>query len=64
MQDFQQRVVDERVALVEKIDKLSPFIGCSVFQNLPVEERNRLTRQLYIMNQYAEVLDERIQNFA
>jgi hypothetical protein len=64
MQDFQQRVIDERAALVEKIDNLAQFTGAAMFANLPADEKERLYRQLDIMNQYASVLGERIQNFA
>lgn len=64
MQDFQQRVVDELTALVEKIDKLAPFIGGAIFEKLPQEEQDRLQRQLDVMNEYASILTQRIQNFA
>lgn len=63
MQDFQQRVIDERQSLVEKIEKLSPFMEGDIFRNLPADEQERLQRQLGIMNQYAGVLGERIQEF-
>lgn len=61
---FQQRVFDERSALVEKIDKLGPFIGSDIWKKLPADEQERLQKQLDVMNEYVEILDERIQNFA
>lgn len=61
---YQQRVIDERDALVDKIDKLGPFIGSPVWEKLPSDEQARLQKQLAIMHQYVEVLIERISNFA
>lgn len=64
MQPHQQRVVDEKSALDEKITALSAFIEKSpVFKGLPPTEKSRLDRQLRFMGPYSEVLDERIANF-
>jgi hypothetical protein len=63
MLDFQLRVIDERAGLCEKIDRLGPFIGSDIYDTLPDEEQKRLQRQLEIMHQYEEVLQERIQAF-
>ena len=64
MQDFQQRVVDEKAALDEKYNKLTPFIGSSdVFATLPADEQERLTRQHRLMGEYSAVLGERIAAF-
>lgn len=60
---FQQRVIDERQALVEKIDKLGPFIGSDIYNTLPTEEQSRLQSQLNVMNDYASILGDRIQAF-
>ena len=63
IQEYQLRVIDERESLIEKIDKLGPFIGSPTWEKLPSDEQGRLQRQLDIMHSYVEVLDERIQNF-
>lgn len=60
---FQQRVVEERQALIIKIDSLAPFIGSEIYQALSSEEQKRLVKQLDIMHQYVQILAERIQNF-
>ena len=63
MQDFQQRIVDEKEALSEKLDKLESFEGGPIYSKLPPAEQTRLTRQLLIMKLYEQVLSERIANF-
>lgn len=63
MQDFQQRVVYEQEELSTKIEKLVPFIGSKIFNSLPVEEQDRLSRQLNHMRDYSLVLAERIKAF-
>ena len=64
MAPFQQRVVDEKNALDEKYNALTPFIGSSpIYAGLPAEEQERLTRQHRIMGEYSAVLGERIAAF-
>jgi hypothetical protein len=63
MKDYQQRVIAEKEALDGKITRLSGFIGGFVFGTLVEPERARLKRQLEIMHQYSEVLEERIAAF-
>jgi hypothetical protein len=60
MQPHQQRVVDEKAELSDKLDKLEAFEGGAVFSSLPTAEQTRLTRQLFIMKLYEQVLGERI----
>lgn len=64
LQPHQQRVVDEKLALSEKLDKLETFEGGAVYASLPAAEQMRLTRQLLIMKLYEQVLAERIANFS
>ena len=59
----QQRVVDERAELVDKITKLDSFVAGSMFSTLVVEEQGRLSKQLEIMRDYATVLQARIDAF-
>ena len=63
LQPHQQRVVDEKAELSEKLDKLESFEGGAVYASLSPAEQSRLTRQLLIMKLYGQVLAERISAF-
>jgi hypothetical protein len=63
MHDFQQRVVDEKTELDDKIGKLTAFVGGNIFVSLPDDERYRLSIQLQHMNGYSEILGQRIGAF-
>lgn len=64
MNDFQQRVVDEKVELDKKAQALSEFIGENpIFETLDQAEQERLKVQNDLMWQYSTILGERIANF-
>jgi hypothetical protein len=64
MQPHQQRVVDEKKELDEKLDKLKAFIDTNpVFKTLPEDERSRLNRQFDAMAEYSNILAQRIMAF-
>lgn len=64
LQPHQQRVVDERNELNEKVTKLNDFVGHSpIFETLHADEQNDLRNQLDVMFQYQELLDSRISRF-
>lgn len=63
MQDFQQRVVDEKTELDEKISKLVIFMGGSIWPSLDEDERSRLIIQLDYMTGYQGILGTRIAAF-
>ena len=64
LQPHQQRVVDEKADLDEKIVKLSDFILVNpLFNALPSPERGRMYRQHTAMRAYSAVLGERIEGF-
>lgn len=63
MQPHQQRVVDEKTELDEKLEKLSAFFGNPIFTSLPDVEQNRLNRQKVVMKEYSDILGERIAAF-
>lgn len=64
MQPHQQRVVDEKTELDEKLDKLKTFIETSpVFKSLHTDERRRLGRQFDVMAEYSSILSQRIDAF-
>lgn len=64
LQPHQQRVVDEKAELNEKLNKLTSFVLDSpIFKDLPQAERGRLLRQMVLMQLYSEVLADRIAAF-
>ena len=63
MEPHQERVVREKAELDDKIDKLSEFVGKSVFGGLSDEDRLLLTRQLSVMKDYSRILKARISRF-
>lgn len=63
MQPYQQRVIDEKNELDEKLTKLRKFLATDQFRILPEDERRRLVRQCEIMGEYSLVLRQRITAF-
>lgn len=63
LQPHQQRVVDERTELEDKLSKLQAFITSEKFSSIPDAEQGRLVLQHHIMNCYALVLEQRIEAF-
>ena len=63
MKDYQQRVVDEKIELDEKLTKLIAFILSPAFENVDGLERSRLLQQRDIMNALSSILGERIAAF-
>ena len=60
---FQQRVIEERRQLVDKLDSLIAFMGMDIFKDLDEEERYRLILQRDAMTSYACILLDRIHAF-
>lgn len=63
MEPYQQRVIEEKNELDEKLAKLSSFGTSAMFTALPVEEQGRLNRQYRVMEEYSRILQERIAAF-
>jgi hypothetical protein len=63
MLPHQERVIQEMKELDEKIVKLDDFRHGKLYETLPVDERDRLTRQYAHMKDYSNVLAERIKAF-
>ena len=64
MQPHQQRVVDEKTELDDKLTKLNQFITESpIFTNLDDREKSRLIAQKAHMEGYSDILGERIASF-
>lgn len=63
MEDYQQRVMNEKVELDSKIEKLDEFIKGVVFEDVDPFEQGVMMRQLRAMRSYSQALGERIQIF-
>lgn len=59
----QQRVVDERGELADRLDKLLAFLKTPIFASLDVDERVRMRTQVHHMICLHAVLTERIEAF-
>lgn len=63
MLPHQERIVEEKKELEDKIIKLSAFMITSSFKGLNADERERLYKQISYMRCYCSILEERIANF-
>jgi phosphate uptake regulator len=63
LQPHQQRVVDEKAELDDKLERLYKFFMSAIFEALDEDEKIRLTRQASIMKDYSLILGERIAAF-
>jgi hypothetical protein len=63
LQPHQQRVVEERNELIEKVTKLHAFTKTETFNSLPDEEQSLLFKQEKEMKKYADILKQRIDVF-
>ena len=63
LQPHQQRVVDEKNELAERLEKLNAFLVTEKCLALPFEERCLLARQALTMTQYLDILLDRIARF-
>jgi hypothetical protein len=59
----QQRVIDERTELDDKLGKLVGFTNTVQFSTLPGAEQARMRTQAVAMRTYSEILAERIAAF-
>jgi hypothetical protein len=63
LEPHQERVVEEKTSLEDKIDKLEAFIEGPIHSTLVEDEQKRLATQLHHMKEYAAVLGHRIAAF-
>lgn len=63
MQDWQQRVVEEKSDLDVKIKKLETFVLSEKWYGLDPIDQDLLKRQLFVMIQYTNRLRDRIARF-
>ena len=65
MEPYQQRVIEEKEELDKKARALSDFIGLNdKFDDLDIEEQERMKEQCEIMWEYSEILGKRIAAFS
>lgn len=64
LQPHEQRVVEEKAQLDERLGKLFAFFQTETFTGLSEAERSRLRNQARFMDGYAAVLEERISAFS
>ena len=60
MGSFATRMIDERLALIIKINKLENFTKSESYFLLSKDEKELLKSQLIVMKQYVDILDQRI----
>lgn len=63
---FQQRVFLEKTTLDTKIEALSRFVASDTYAEMAYkdpQQANLLGRQLKVMREYSEILDQRIKLF-
>lgn len=63
MLEYQQRVVDEKAELDDRLEKLCLFSNSRTFAGLPIAEQERLNTQRHLMCMLSAVLGARIANF-
>lgn len=64
MKPHEERVVQEKKDLDEKLTKLQTFVDGPVFSQIAPQDRDLLLRQRSHMRKYSEVLGLRIARFA
>jgi len=63
MEAYQERMIEERDELTERIGKLKTFSGTKIFENLDLREKQRINAQGHSMSLYLHILNERIKAF-
>ena len=61
MLPYQQRLIDEKTQLDERLGKLTAFFDTDPFPDLPQAEQDRMRRQATHMKRYSDILGERIE---
>ena len=61
--EYQQRVIDEKAELDERLAKLKVFLTSKTFNLLPFHDRELLEYQSEVMEQLSLVLGKRIKRF-
>lgn len=60
MSTFKERLIEEKLQLDEKIEKLEAFTLSEHFQKLEAVQMSLLNTQLFAMKTYSQILVERL----
>ena len=63
MEAHQERVLEERTQLNDRLVKLDSFLYTEKFNCLSMDDQDLLITQQAFMERYLDVLDQRIANF-
>jgi len=63
MQAYQERVIEEKQQLDEKIEKLQTFVGTEAMSTVSAVQGSLLRSQLSVMEAYSTILGERIKEW-
>jgi len=63
MEQYQQRVVDEKNELDTRRGRLLLFFNSDLFRSLDQAEKDRLRTQYSVMGVYSDILNQRISAF-
>jgi len=63
MQEYQQRVQNERLELVAKLTALQNFLESDKFDVIDPEQQHLLVQQHFVMNLYDDILCKRLAQF-
>ena len=63
MEAYQERVLEERAQLNDRLNKLDAWLYTEKFNCLSLDDQDLLITQQRIMVEYLDVLDQRINNF-
>lgn len=63
MEAHQERVIEEKRELDERLEKLNNFFNTQTFKDLHPLEKERMRKQIDYMNGYSRILGERITAF-
>lgn len=60
MSDFKTRLLDERIQLFEKVQKLDEFIDSEMYESISETQQELLVDQLSAMSEYLDCLEARL----
>ena len=60
MEDWKERLIEEKDQLTDRINKLQRFVLTDKFDSLPYADKELLMQQLEAMDNYAYILTQRV----
>lgn len=60
MEDWKERLIEEKNQLTDRINKLQQFVLTDKFDSLPYTDKELLMQQLEAMDNYAYILTQRV----